>query len=60
MKLSEQLQQDSDGGDFGKALEGYPERAKELEDALEKISRWIVEMDYMRTIARDALKKSSA
>lgn len=35
MKLSEQLQQDHDCGDFGKALEGYAERAKKLETALE-------------------------
>jgi hypothetical protein len=43
MKLSEQLQRDNDSGDFGKALEGYSERAKELEEALEKIARWIGE-----------------
>jgi len=34
MKLSEQLQQDHDCGDFGKALEGYAEQAKRLEDLL--------------------------
>jgi hypothetical protein len=34
MKLSDQLQQDHDCGDFGKALEGYAERAKKLEDLL--------------------------
>lgn len=34
MKLSEQLQQDHDCGDFGKALECYAERAKQLEDLL--------------------------
>jgi len=37
MKLSEQLKQDNDCGDFGKALEGYSERAARLEDALEKM-----------------------
>jgi hypothetical protein len=31
MKLSEQLEQDEACGDFGKALEGYSERAKALE-----------------------------
>lgn len=31
MKLSEQLRQDHECGDFGKALEGYAERAEELE-----------------------------
>lgn len=31
MKLSEKLQRDHDCGDFGKALEGYAECAKELE-----------------------------
>lgn len=32
MKLSEQLKQDHECGDFGKALEGYSEKAKVLED----------------------------
>jgi len=36
MKLSEQLQQDHDCGDFGKALEGYAERAKQLENLLKE------------------------
>jgi hypothetical protein len=47
MKLSEQLQQDHDCGDFGKALEGYSERAKQLENkvevmakALKRIEKW--------------------
>ena len=35
MKLSEQLQQNQDCGDFGKALEGYAECAKRLEVALQ-------------------------
>ena len=35
MKLSDDLQQCHVSGDFGKALEGYAERAKQLEDALE-------------------------
>lgn len=34
-KLSEQLQQDLDCGDSGLVLEGYPERAKEIEYLLE-------------------------
>jgi len=34
MKLSDDLQQCHISGDFGKALEGYAERAKQLEDAL--------------------------
>ena len=34
MKLSEQLEQDHKSGDFGKALEGYAERAKKLEDKI--------------------------
>lgn len=34
MKLSEDLQQCHDCGDFGKDLEGYPERAESLERAL--------------------------
>ena len=35
MKLSEQLRRDNDSGDFGKALEGYAERAELLEKATE-------------------------
>lgn len=34
MKLSEQLKQDHECGDFGKALAGYAERAALLEDAI--------------------------
>ena len=34
MKLSDQLQVDHDCGDFGRALEGYAERAKALEDQI--------------------------
>jgi hypothetical protein len=34
MKLSEQLKQDHECGDFGNALEGYSEKAKELEGLL--------------------------
>ena len=33
MKLSEQLKQDHISGDFGKSLDGYSDRAKNLEDA---------------------------
>ena len=33
MRLSDQLRQDNDSGDFGRALEGYSERAKKLESA---------------------------
>ena len=43
MKLSKQLQEDHDCGDFGKALEGYSERARELEDKLTWISNWLCE-----------------
>jgi hypothetical protein len=35
MKLSEQLKHDHESGDFGRALDGYSERAKDLEDKLE-------------------------
>ena len=55
MKLSEQLKQDSDSGDFGRALEGYSERVKILEDALEWIGR-VNAMDYEYVqVARKAL-----
>lgn len=34
MKLSEQLKIDHESGDFGRALDGYSERAEILEDAI--------------------------
>jgi hypothetical protein len=34
MKLSEQLKQDHESGDFGRALDGYAERAEALEKAV--------------------------
>lgn len=37
MKLSEQLQTDHNSGDFGEALEGYADKAKQLEDALQSV-----------------------
>ena len=39
MKLSDDLQQCHVSGDFGKALEGYAERAKRLEESLEYMIR---------------------
>lgn len=47
MKLSEQLKQDSDSGDFGRALEGYSERAEKLESELEMAKFWMQKVcDY--------------
>jgi len=49
MKLSEQLQQNHESGDFGKALEGYVERAKQLEnkvDVMTKALMAIRDIDY--------------
>ena len=34
MRLSEQLRQDHESGDFGKAFSGYAERAAMLEEAV--------------------------
>lgn len=39
MKLSEQLKQDHESGDFGRALNGYSERAAVLEDAEVMVDR---------------------
>lgn len=50
MKLSEQLQQAHDSGDFGKALEGYAERAKHLEIALENAMLFA---EWVECISRD-------
>jgi len=38
MKLSEQLQQDHECGDFGKALYGYSERAKAMEEIIQELT----------------------
>lgn len=38
MRLSEQLRQDHDCGGFGNALEGYAERAAELERIVEAVA----------------------
>lgn len=40
MKLSEQLRQDHECGDFGNALRGYAERAKALEDGIIEAIEW--------------------
>lgn len=38
MQLSEQLKRDHASGDFGKALEGYAERAAELEEIVKAVA----------------------
>ena len=38
MILSEQLKQDHECGDFGKALEGYSERAAEMEEIIKAVA----------------------
>ena len=48
MKLSEQLKQDSDSGDFGRALEGYVERATELEELVRKYEADARRYQYLR------------
>lgn len=45
MKLSEQLQQDHESGDFGWALNGYAERAAALEIDAERY-RWLREQHW--------------
>lgn len=39
MRLSEKLQRDHECGDFGKALAGYSEEAKRLEDAIAEFAK---------------------
>lgn len=46
MKLSEQLKQDSDSGDFGRALKGYAERAAELEEIVKAVAHVGVDFGY--------------
>ena len=38
MRLSEQLKQDHECGDFGQALDGYSDRAEALEDIIEELA----------------------
>lgn len=61
MKLSEQLRQDHESGDFGKALEGYSERAEALERRiaeLESDKSCALYVDYEKSC--QALKKHIA
>lgn len=46
MRLSEQLKQDHESGDFGKALEGYAEKAAELEAIVEAVAHIGVDWGY--------------
>jgi hypothetical protein len=50
MKLSEELQQYHNSGDFGKALEGLAERAAQLEDALNDARNGLL---YVREVHGD-------
>lgn len=45
MKLSEQLKQDNECGDFGNALDGYAEQVERLERAAES---YVVERDHAK------------
>lgn len=46
MKLSEQLKQDHELGDFGKALDGYSERAAKLEQIVDAVAHIGVDFGY--------------
>lgn len=46
MRLSEQLLQDHNSGDFGQALAGYYKRAKDLEDIVESVAYIGVDTGY--------------
>ena len=41
MKLSNQLAQDHNSGDFGMALEGYFDKARRLEDEIDRLKEYI-------------------
>lgn len=49
MKLSEQLKQDHESGDFGNALEGYAERAEALEIDAARY-RWIRDQHWYESL----------
>ena len=54
MKLSEQLRQDSNSGDFGRGLEGYAEIAAALEKDSERLSFLLNQTNFKRD--KSALK----
>lgn len=61
MKLSEQLKQDHESGDFGKALEGYSERAEAFEEGIAKAMEWNwLDDDFPREIRDDLLNLISS
>ena len=49
MKLSEQLRQDSNSGDFGRGLEGYAERAEALEKDSERLNFLLNQTNFGRS-----------
>jgi len=59
MRLSEQLKQDHECGDFGKALEGYADRAYALEQIVEAVAHIGVDFGYGRfELSKDDIKKA--
>ena len=55
MKLSEQLKQDHECGDFGNAIEGYAERAEALEDKIYDMKLLIIDLQSaLKTCARSS------
>lgn len=58
MKLSDQLRHDNDSGDFGRALEGYAERAEQMESALEAII-WRIDRGGFDDVAIAVMKNTA-
>jgi len=58
MKLSEQLKQDDQCGDFGKGLAGLPEKALALENLIEEILNVLEPTYVMSPQGCDYLKKA--
>ena len=58
MKLSEQLKQDHECGDFGKALEGYSDRAELLEEIIEELTQALRSSYISSPEGREYLEKA--
>ena len=58
MRLSEELEQYQNSGDFGLALSGMAEKAKALENAFEKLIDLAGECDSWESFPSDALDEA--
>ena len=60
MRLSDELQGEHDCGDFGDGLCGYPEKARNLESAFQKLIDLAQECDSWESFPSSALDEAQA